>query len=172
MKFRSIILAGAMVTSLAGLFAACNSEDAVSPDDDTLDTLQSGVVVERTLLPSGIFPWDVDFDNKTMKRSKFLEEAIISTDSLIRGLNDLYPDVHLKKVKVSGDTLFVEIPKGTALTDRMGTNGAGSFMADAVINLTSGSDSLTYVNFSFQGGSHAQPGVYSMANYKDYKVIE
>ena len=90
-------------------------------------------------------------------------------DSIIKGLNELYPKIQLEKIKVSGDTLYTKIKDSYYLGESMGSYGANAYIADAVINLTS-MKNINHVRFDFEDGSHISPGTWSREQFKEYIV--
>ncbi len=117
-----------------------------------------------------LYAWLVDFDAKTIKRNPKLKKEYLNVDTLIKGLNELYPNIKLDKVKMSGDTLFTEIKDSEYLGERMGSTGAASYIADVIINLTS-INKIKYVKIDLNEGSHASPGIWSLKDFSDYKVV-
>ena len=117
-----------------------------------------------------LYVWLVDFDNKTKKRNPKFKNEYLNVDTLIKGLNGLYPNIKLDKVKMSGDTLFTKIIDSEYLGERMGTSGAALYLADVIINLTS-VDKIKYVKIDFDEGSHATPGIWSAKDFSDYKEV-
>ena len=117
-----------------------------------------------------LYVWLVDFDNKTKKKNPKFKNEYLNVDTLIKGLNKLYPNITLEKVKISGDTLFAKILDSEYLGERMGTSGAALYLADVIINLTS-VDKIKYVKIDFEEGSHATPGIWSAKDFSDYKEI-
>ncbi|MFN2458648.1 MAG: hypothetical protein ABR502_10630, partial [Chitinophagaceae bacterium] len=114
--------------------------------------------------------WSVDFESKTKKRNPAFKKEYMDADTLIKGLNELYPNIKLEKVRISGDTLFTEIKDSEYFGERIGSTGAASYLADVIINLTS-INKIKYVKINFDEHSHASPGVWSLKDFSDYKVI-
>lgn len=63
----------------------------------------------------------------------------------------------------------VEIINAEYLTQRMGTTGAQNYLAAATYSLTE-TPGVRGVDFIFQEGDHAAPGVYTRESFKDYAV--
>ena len=104
------------------------------------------------------------------KRNLKFKTEYLNVDTLIKGFNELYPNIKLDKVKMSGDTLFTKIIDSEYLAERMGTSGAALYLADVIINLTS-VEGVKYVKIDFDEGSHASPGIWSAKDFSDYKEI-
>ena len=71
------------------------------------------------------------------------------------------------KLKLKGireQVVDVEVINDEHLTQRMGSTGAEEFLAAATFTLTE-YDKIKFVNFIFEGGDHAQPGIYSRETF-------
>lgn len=77
----------------------------------------------------------------------------------------------LKFIDIQIGIVSVEVVNSRYLTQRMGTTGADAFMATATFTLTE-HEKIDAVNFIFEEGDHAVPGVYSRAVFKMYWNIE
>lgn len=117
------------------------------------------------------FIWEVDADKKTMTKNPQLLPEFFDVDTLIAGLNEMYPEIKLEKVRVANDTLYTQIKDAAYLTDRMGSLGAEQYIAQAVINLTS-IEGVKFVRIDFPEGSHASPDVWSRESFAAYKESE
>jgi hypothetical protein len=120
------------------------------------------------LIPDTLLVYDVDNENRTLKRYTEVPDSAFTAVRVVNGLNEKYPNVQLQMLRQSADTLYVAIPASEYLSERMGSAGAGQWYADAVLNLT-GVQGINYVNISVKEGSHASPGVFSRKNFEDYK---
>lgn len=167
------------VVILSFLFFSCNdsSTEHKPVDKDTTrqlinqDTSPKVVIADTSKMAGTIlYVWLVDFDNKTKKRNPKFKEEYLNVDTLIKGLNELYPNIKLEKVKISNDTLFTKILDSEYLGERMGMSGAALYLANAIINLTS-VDKIKYVKIGFDEGSHATPGIWSAKDFNGYKEI-
>lgn len=72
------------------------------------------------------------------------------------------PKLKLRGIK--GEVVDVEVINDEHLTQRMGSTGAEEFLASTTFTLTE-YDKIKFVNFIFEGGDHAQPGIYSRENF-------
>ncbi len=61
-----------------------------------------------------------------------------------------------------GNTVHVSLSDDAALTQRMGSSGAQSYLQVVVLSLAS-LDGIDCVEFEFEEGDHARPGVYCLA---------
>ena len=160
---------------LLTLLLACNNNaDNKSDGDSTrlreipVDSSEADV---DELTPDDFYVWKVDSEEKTIRQNPKLAEPVLSVDTLIAGLNEMYPKVKLEKVKQSNDTLYTQIKEADVLTERMGSAGSEQYIAQAVLNLTS-AKGVKFVRIDFEMGSHAMPDVWSKESFKGYKVIQ
>lgn len=117
------------------------------------------------------FLWEVDADQKTKKKNPQARPEYGNVDTLITGLNELYPQIRLEKKRLSHDTLYTEIKDAQYLTEQMGSTGSEQYIAQAVLNLTA-VKGINYVRIDFAEGSHASPDVWSRKNFSDYKEVK
>jgi hypothetical protein len=156
------------------LFSCSNNANDKAEDDSTRIREIPGDSSEGSieeLDEDDFYVWKVDAEEKTMRKNPKLAEASLSVDTLIIGLNEMYPTVKLEKVKLSHDTLYTQIKDSDYLTERMGSAGSEAYIAQAVLNLTS-AQGVKFVRIDFEMGSHAMPDTWSRENFKDYKPVQ
>jgi len=154
---------------------ACNNSANKNDDRDTtrlrdLPDDSAGADIEE-LSKEEFYVWQVDSDQKTIMQNPKLTDASLGVDTLITGLNEMYPRIKLEKVKLSNDTLYTQIRDAEVLTEQMGSAGSEQYIAQAVLNLTS-ARGVKYVRIDFEEGSHGSPDVWSKENFKNYKVVQ
>ena len=162
------------VLFLGILFSCSNNADNKTADDSTRlreIPVDSGDVEIEELTKEDFYVWKVDNEEKTIRKNPKLGDDVLGVDTLIIGLNELYPRVQLEKVKLSNDTLYTRIKNADFLTEQMGSSGSEQYIAQAVLNLTS-ANGVKYVRIDFEMGSHAMPGVWSKEDFKDYKEMQ
>jgi len=76
----------------------------------------------------------------------------------------------VKLIKVENGVAFVEIINAGYLTQRMGSSGAQDYLASVTYTLTENSQ-IKKVNFIFEVGDHAVPGVYTRETFANYKTV-
>lgn len=161
------------------LFLSCNNEPAESKSDDkdsAVQELKQGTLINTEIFDSPIaaetslYVWLVDFENKAKKKNPNLKKEYLNVDTLIKGLNEIYPNIKLDKVKMSGDTLCTKIVDSEYLVERIGSSGAALYIAAVVINLTS-VNKIKYVKIDFLEGSHASPDTWSAEDFSEYKEL-
>lgn len=159
---------------LTFLFSCSNNADNKTADDSTrireltVDSTEMDVV---ELSKEDYYIWKVDVDEKTIRKNPKLGDDQLGVDTLIIGLNEMYPKVKLEKVKQSNDTLYTQIKDADYLTEQMGSAGSEAYLAQAVLNLTA-VPGVNFVRIDFELGSHAMPDVWSKKSFKDYKVVQ
>lgn len=141
------------------LVLACNNK-AEKQETETIDST-------KTVAPSS---WTASLNDSSgrleMKKNEFQGPDSLTATSIIKFLNLQNPSVQLEYVKQSGDTLYIKIPKATFLTQQMGSTGATMYLANAVYNLTE-IPGITKINFDFEEGDHASPGILTRESFKD-----
>ncbi|MEO9003412.1 MAG: GerMN domain-containing protein [Ginsengibacter sp.] len=154
-------------------FCSCNSSEdkkAVVVEETITDTVSSTslssdsaqTVINRSLI------WTVDEAKPGKEKLKKPETAIPETFSsaqLIEVLNNNFPEIHLNLVKISNDTIYVDIPDSKKLSTGIGDTGAENYMASATYTLTE-LKNVKFVNFKFPPGDHAEPGTYSRNDFE------
>jgi hypothetical protein len=154
---------------------ACNSNTRSTTEADTtkireLPADDDEVTVDE-LTKEDFYVWKVDIDNKTVHKNPKLKTETLGIDTLITGLNEMYPRVKLEKLKQGHDTLYTQIREADVLTEQMGSAGSEAYIAQAVLNLTS-AKGIRYLRIDFEMGSHASPDVWSKEDFKDYKPVQ
>ena len=78
----------------------------------------------------------------------------------------------LKLINIKGQVINIEVINDEYLTQRMGSSGASEFLATATFMLTE-YNNIKFVNFIFEEGDHAFPGLYSREEFiGNWKAIE
>lgn len=156
------------------LFACSNDANETSDADSTrlrdipIDASEADI---EELTPADYYVWKVNADDKTIHQNPKLTQPTLGVDTLIAGLNEMYPKVKLEKVKQSNDTLYTQIREANVLTEQMGSAGSAQYLAQAVLNLTS-AKGVNFVKIDFEMGSHAMPDVWSKDSFKEYKQVQ
>ena len=162
------------VLILALLFSCSNNADNKTEDDSTrireipVDSTEADI---EELSKEDYYIWKVDNEEKTIRKNPKLGDDVLGVDTLIIGLNEMYPKIKLEKVKQSNDTLYTQIKEADYLTEQMGSAGSEAYLAQAVLNLTA-APGVNYVRIDFEMGSHAMPDVWSKQSFKNYKTVE
>lgn len=116
------------------------------------------------------YSWEATLNDSTGRLEVVKREGLspdsLSVQAVIDFLNRKNQFVQIQYSKTSGDTVFVRIPEATYLTQQMGSSGPTVFFAEAVYNLTE-IPGIHFVNFDFEEGDHASPGVFDRNTFKD-----
>ena len=138
------------------VFCGCNSNDdkkaEVTEEEVVTDTSSSvsassdsmQTIVNRSII------WTVDQQNPGKEKLKKPEAAMpdsVSSVQLIEALNNNFPEIHLDLLKISHDTMYVDIPDSKRLTRELGSTGAENYMASATYTLTE-LKNVKFVNFN------------------------
>jgi hypothetical protein len=146
MKIKAFLLL-LVITCLA----SCHIHDENDPEyKDSVDGDTPGAI------------WGYNFDKRVPTRLKDVNPDTLTPAKLIAIINSY--NIHLDFVKISTDTIFVQIKQSTYLTQQIGTSGAYVFMSTTVYTLTE-LKGIKYVNFNFEEGDHARPGTYSRKDF-------
>ncbi|MBN8787001.1 MAG: hypothetical protein J0I84_07915 [Terrimonas sp.] len=168
MNTKNLLLAGALLWFISITISACNGADKkVAPLlTDSLNSEQT--IVEQ---PDTVLFWTINDYDKT-KTLVYKDSAdITEPQSVINGVNSIYPDIHLLFVKQSNDTVYAKIDSAFAFTNDMGTSGAAEYLSTVIVNLTT-LNNVNFVNLDFPRGSHASPGVFNKKDYENFKIKE
>jgi spore germination protein GerM len=65
---------------------------------------------------------------------------------------------------------FVEIINAEQVTQSMGSSGAQDYLASVTYSLTENRQ-IKKVNFIFEEGDHAVPGIYTRESFANYKIV-
>ncbi len=163
MKYNVVLL---IVLFLLGCNQKNESEETTADRESQVDSI---TIEKQTPLfnpETKLFIWKATPDYKKV-RNTAAGPSLQNADTLIKGLNELYENVYLEKIKISGDTIYTKIKDATYLAEQMGSTGAEIYVADVVLNLTS-VKGIKYVNIDMEEGSHVQPGVWSLDNFSKY----
>ncbi|MBU0982137.1 hypothetical protein KKC94_05605 [Patescibacteria group bacterium] len=116
--------------------------------------------------------WYTDDLQEQMMRSPYLDTVEKSPDILVSLINEWVNESwannpsyngilpQLAFIKTEGNTIFVRVINANTLTEMMGSAGASQYMKVATYTLTE-IESIDFVDYEFEEGSHASPGRYS-----------
>jgi hypothetical protein len=145
------------VLSACILLYACGNNKADEPvtaDDSTISE----------------YSWEALLNDSTGRLEMIKKDGIspdaLTSQAVIDFLNSKNQFIQIQFIKTSGDTLYAKIPDATYLTQQMGSSGPTIFFAEAVYNLTE-IPGIRFVNFDFEEGDHASPGVFNRDTFKD-----
>lgn len=154
-------------------FCSCNSSEDKKAEvvegtiTDTVTSISLSADSTQTFINRSLI-WTVNEAEPGEEKLKKPETAIPETFSsaqLIDVLNSNFPEIRLDLVKISHDTMYVDIPDSKRLSTGIGDTGAENYMASATYTLTE-LKNVKFVNFKFPPGDHAEPGTYSRQDFK------
>ena len=151
--------------------AATNTIAVIPTNTDTSSIIANNEIFDGEAEAQNYLIWKTDLDNKFIKKNPEFKNSNFFIDSIIKGLNLKYKEIPLEKIKLSHDTLYTQIKNSEYLGEQIGSTGAGYYLAEAIINLTS-IKGVKYVNMDFAEGSHAAPGLFTRKDFEDFKVME
>jgi len=135
------------------------------------------------------YTWYADFDasdnSETLVKGRKINEIKSDVNKLIIALNKAseetetrrsqgeeartsFPQIALRKIEQR--TAELEVVNDQYLTQKMGSSGAQGYLAGATYTLTE-NPGIRSVNFIFQPGEHAMPGIYSRESFTGYKLM-
>ncbi|MCC6286856.1 MAG: hypothetical protein IT249_03135 [Chitinophagaceae bacterium] len=168
MNNRNFLPPALAIAFIALTLFACNSSTDKKAQPATADSTLETTIVEQ---PDTVLFWTID-DYKKIKTQVYKDTIdITEPQSVINGINSIYPDIHLLFVKKSNDTVYAKIDSSFAFTNDMGTSGAAEYLSTVVVNLTTLKD-VNFVNLDFPRGNHASPGVFNKKSYENFKIKE
>lgn len=153
------------------VFISCSGPDKPADTGNTSDSTdmpEPETVMEQ---PDTVLFWTVDIEQKLKTRVYKDSMTITEPQSIVNGINSIYPSIRLEFLKLSGDTVYAHIDSSFTFANDMGSFGASEYISTVVINLTM-LPGINYVNLDFPEGSHATPGVFSKTSYAAYKEKE
>ena len=159
------------------LFAliSCHSDSAndegpeVITEDTIRDKMYEPAADSAVVIKNSPDIWTADFESTTntfkIHKPTNARPDTLSANRLIASINNNWDAVHLNFMKVSHDTIYVNIPNSEKLTEGLGSTGAENYMATTTFSLTE-IKGIKYVNYNFKMGDHASPGVFTREDFK------
>lgn len=117
-----------------------------------------------------ILLWNCDAAAETKFRIYQTQDSITIPEPIINGINEVWPEANLQYGSIQHDTLLVKVGNSNWLTGLSGSNGSEQYMSFAALNLLE-VKGVHYIRFQFPEGSHAGPGVWSISDFGDWKII-
>jgi hypothetical protein len=140
------------------LATSCNnSADTAATEEDSIE------------IEPETYMWQASMNDSTgkleMKRDRPAGLDSLAPGPVIDFLNQTNPNIKLVYSKTSNDTCYVSIPDAHYLTQQMGSTGPVHYTASVVYNITE-IPGINFVNFDFEEGDHAGPGVWSRKDFE------
>lgn len=158
---------GLVSLSLVLLFACNNSNE--KPGNELPE---DSVVVDEYLSPEERPIWVAAYDTAKgeffMKQQRIVNADTLKIENVIADINGAWENIKLVYQKMSNDTLYLTIPESDYLTQRMGSTGAGGYMAAATYSLTE-IKGVKFVHYDFEEGDHLSPGTFKRDDFKNFR---
>jgi hypothetical protein len=135
------------------------------------------------------YTWHEEFDAAagmdTLVRGRKINDIKNDVNKLIIALNKAMDDAEIVRSqgenvksefpkivlqKIEQQTATVEVVNGQYLTRKMGSSGAQDYLAATTYTLTE-NPGIKSINFVFNAGDHAMPGLYSRESFTAYKLV-
>ena len=167
---KSILISGILILSIFGLFILLKF---VNTDECAKRGAYSNEELKRCETPQEYpknFYWHIEAD--TIRNREFLVRGSLidhisgSANELIRVLNLRTPVCKIEQIGLKNDTIHIRFQQDECLTEQMGSTGAFCFMGETVFTLTE-NDSISFVDFQINFGSHASPGIYQRSDFQE-----
>jgi len=108
-----------------------------------------------------------DVNKLVIALNKFIDESEAARPQG-DGVRTDFPKIAMEKVEQQ--IAIVTISNDEYLSQKMGSSGAQDLLAEVTYTLTE-YPGIKSVNFMFQPGDHAMPGVYSRDSFANYKLV-
>ena len=171
MKYKFFIAASIVFSLLS-----CNSDDKKTSEapevviqDSVNDNAPSPTADSLLYVKNRSLLWNIDEDSSLkLEKPKVAGIDTMSAQNIIKLLNNNYDSIYLDYVKTSHDTIYIHIPHSEMLTERIGSTGAEMYLASTTYSLTE-LKGIKYVNYDFEEGDHASPGVYTRNSFRNFR---
>jgi hypothetical protein len=156
-----------LFTLVAFLTASCSNND--SNEEKSAAEMVAPVTKPDSISAKSDahYFWESDLhptQGLIMQKTRPIPADSLNANSILEMLNGLYPENKIEFQKISGDSIFIRLPKSNYLTRQMGSSGAESWLAEVTYNLTE-LVNVDYVDIRFKEGDHATPGTYSRTDF-------
>lgn len=144
-----------------------NDTEQEKPDTNLTDSADAGSANTFVYTPTDAL-WEYQLDTITQDfkpvKLREVEADSLTPEYIVAAVNNTWPNVQIDYQKTSGDTVYVDIPESSVLTQQMGTAGAKQFLVSTTYSFTEIAG-VRYVAFDFEEGDHAVPGVYNRKSW-------
>ena len=146
---------------LIAVLISCNTKESEKKANHIDSTTTADGDTSAVKKDSHYF-WSSNFDNKglVMVRTRPLPDDSLTTTNIIQLMNDIYPEIKVEFNRISNDTICINIPNSTYLTEQAGSSGPEVYFAELTYNLTE-LKNINYVDIKFRKGDHASPGTFT-----------
>lgn len=149
------------------ILSACTSDTSKLEEEEMAKESAALSDLGKTL----VVPWNVELNDSTklMEIRKNPEASMFNLEpvDMVDAINFKYPQIKLEWLKREGKRAFVKIEDARYLTSESGTEGAMAYLAEVTFSLTE-FKGIEEVDFAFQEGDHARPGLYTREDFKNF----
>jgi hypothetical protein len=146
------------------LVVACNNE---APNETK--AAADAEPPQQWFVTDTVIVWDCSAEVKEKKKIFAPRDSVTVPQALVNGVNKTYSEIKMSFDRMSGDTLYVNIPDAVWLTDRAGNSGAEQYLSFAALNLLE-TKGVQHVYINFTAGVHARPATWSRKDFTDWKL--
>lgn len=162
---RSILKNTALIGFTALITLSCQNEVKENNTATGTDSLSQDVTEQPVIMNEYELLWSYDAELDSMVKKEGVAPS--DADQIIQAINKKYAQIAvLDYVKTSSDTVYVKIADATQLNSQMGTAGAHEYLSEITYSLTD-IPTINFVNFDFEEGDHATPGVYEKESFNN-----
>ncbi|OAQ38070.1 hypothetical protein A5893_14790 [Pedobacter psychrophilus] len=149
------------------MFSACNSDNKQTDNEIDSSNVMHYSVKEKPAQIADV-PWAAELDSTSqkisMQKSDMVKSEDLDINNVAEAINRKYPEIHIASQNQSNDTVYVNIPDATYLTQQSGNMGSEIFMAETTYSFTE-IPGVKFVHFNFKEGDHATPGTFKREDF-------
>lgn len=149
---------------LVALVVACNNEAS-----NERKAAADAEPPQQWFVTDTVIVWDCSAEMKEKKKIFAPKDSVTVPQAFVNGVNKTYSEIKMVFNRISTDTVYINIPDATWLTDRAGNSGAEQYLSFAALNLLE-TKGVHYVHFDFTAGVHARPATWSRKDFNDWKL--
>ena len=149
---------------LVALVVACNNEAS-----NERKAAADAEPPQQWFVTDTVIVWDCTAEMKEKKKIFAPKDSVTVPQAFVNGVNKTYSEIKMVFNRISTDTVYINIPDATWLTDRAGNSGAEQYLSFAALNLLE-TKGVHYVHFDFTAGEHARPATWSRKDFNDCKL--
>ncbi|MBK0383985.1 hypothetical protein I5M32_13535 [Pedobacter sp. SD-b] len=152
---------------MAITISACNQDKKQADNEADSSKIMHYSIKEKPKEIADV-PWAAELDANSqkisMKKSDMVKKEDLDIDNVAESLNRKYPEIQIASQTQSNDTVLVNIPNATYLTQQSGNMGSEIYLAEATYSFTEIAG-VNYVKINFKMGDHATPGTFKRSDF-------
>lgn len=147
--------------------SSCTSDNSKISEKQNAEESTALADLGKTL----VVPWTVELNDSShmmeIKKNPEASMVNLTPNDMVDAINLKYPQIKLVLVKQDGKRIYLKIENSNFLTRESGTEGASAYLAEVTFSFTE-FKGIEEVEFVFQEGDHARPGVYTREDFKNF----